>query len=1057
MTGVRESFTELNTSVRGTVRFGDGSVVAIEGRGSILFEARTGEHQRLDDVYFIPRLTANIVSLGQLDEGGCPVHIDAGVLRIWDEKRRLIVKVARSAARLYTLRLKLAKPVCLVARRSDEAWRWHERYGHLHFDTLRKLAKEGMVRGLPDIEHVEQLCDCCVAAKQKRNSFPAAAKYRAQGLLDLVHGDLCGPITPATPGGRRHFLLLVDDHSRYMWVRLLSSKDEAAQAIKDWQALVQAETGRVLKVLRTDNGGEFTSVEFGEWCAGQGLRRHFSAPYSPQQNGVVERRNQTVVAMARSLLKGREVPAVFWGEAVVTAVYLLNRAPTKSLAGRTPYEAWHGVKPSVEHLRTFGCVVHVKTVKPHLKKLEDRSKKMVLLGYEQGTKAYRVYDPAGQRVHVARDVVFDEAAHWEWGAEAGGGGNSEAEFFVTQYVVDYNEPGGGIPATPTTTLGADDAPMTTPAPTTPATPPAPAGSPVAATPAHIEFATPPPDAFDLVDADHDDDEPVRFRKLADVGVTGTPPGLADREMEGGQLMFTSAEEPTTFREAESHECWKKAMQEEINSIVENGTWTLVDLPAGTKPIGLKWVYKVKRNEQGVIVKYKARLVAKGYVQRPGIDFDEVYAPVARLESIRLLLAVAAQEGWEVHHMDVKSAFLNGDLAEEVYVAQPAGFVVKGAEHKVLKLKKALYGLRQAPRAWNVKLDGSLLSLGFQKSTAEHGVYVRGTGREKLIVGVYVDDLIITGYQGINKFKTEMKKMFKMSDLGLLSYYLGLEVKQAEEGITVVQSAYANKLVDKSGLTGCNPCASPLEPRLKLSKKSESPLVNVTEYRSMVGSLRYLVNTRPDIAYAVGFVGRFLEEPHEDHRSAVKHILRYVAGTPDHGLFYRRKEGESGNIRLVGFSDSDFAGDVDDRKSTTGVLYCLGDSPITWHSTKQKVVALSSCEAEYIAAGSGACQGVWLARLLKELTNSESVAPVLKVDNKSAIDLSKNPVHHDRSKHIEVKYHYIRECVEGGKIVLEQISTKDQLADIMTKSLGRVLFQELRDRVGVVNVKNQLQD
>jgi hypothetical protein len=321
----------------------------------------------------------------------------------------------------------------------------------------------------------------------------------------------------------------------------------------------------------------------------------------------------------------------------------------------------------------------------------------------------------------------------------------------------------------------------------------------------------------------------------------------------------------------------------------------------------------------------------------------------------------------------------------------------------------------------------------------------------------VDDLIITGYQGINKFKTEMKKMFKMSDLGLLSYYLGLEVKQTEEGITVVQSAYANKLVDKSGLTGCNPCASPLEPRLKLSKKSESPLVNVTEYRSMVGSLRYLVNTRPDIAYAVGFVGRFLEEPHEDHRSAVKHILRYVAGTPDHGLFYRRKEGESGNIRLVGFSDSDFAGDVDDRKSTTGVLYCLGDSPITWHSTKQKVVALSSCEAEYIAAGSGACQGVWLARLLKELTNSESVAPVLKVDNKSAIDLSKNPVHHDRSKHIEVKYHYIRECVEDGKIVLEQISTKDQLADIMTKSLGRVLFQELRDRVGVVNVKNQLQD
>jgi hypothetical protein len=345
-----------------------------------------------------------------------------------------------------------------------------------------------------------------------------------------------------------------------------------------------------------------------------------------------------------------------------------------------------------------------------------------------------------------------------------------------------------------------------------------------------------------------------------------------------------------------------------------------------------------------------------------------------------------------------------------------------------------------------------LSLGFQKSTAELGIYVRGVGEEKLIVGVYVDDLISTGHHGINKFKAEMKKIFKMSDLGLLSYYLGLEVKQTEEGITVEQSAYATKLVDKSGLRGCNPCASPLETRLKLSKKIDSPLVIATEYRSMVGSLRYVVNTRPDIAYALGFVGRFLEEPHEDHSAAVKHILRYVSETHDHGLIYRRKEKGGGTTQLIGFSDSDFAGDVDDWKSTTGVLFCSGQSPITWQSNKQKVVALSSCEAEYIAAGSAACQGVWLARLLKELLGSESRAPVLKVDNKSAIDLSKNPVHHDRSKHIEVKYHFIRECVEGGKIIIEQIPTKDQLADIMTKSLGRVLFQELRDRIGIVNIK-----
>ena len=306
------------------------------------------------------------------------------------------------------------------------------------------------------------------------------------------------------------------------------------------------------------------------------------------------------------------------------------------------------------------------------------------------------------------------------------------------------------------------------------------------------------------------------------------------------------------------------MEAEMQSIEENKARSLVDLPPGHKPIGLKWVFKVKRDEHGAVVKHKTRLVAKGYVQRPGIDFTEVFAPVARLESVRVLLAVAAHEGWEVHHMDVKSTFLNGELQEEVYVAQPAGFVVEGAEHKVLKLKKALYGLRQAPRAWNAKLDNTLLALGFQKSEAEHGVYIRGLGEARLIVGVYVDDLIITGRSGINKFKAEMKKMFSMSDLGLLSYYLGLEVQQTEVGIRIGQAAYAAKLVERSGLSDCNVCAVPMESRLKLSKESESPLVDAMEYRSLVGGLRYLMNTRPDITYAVNYVSRFLEKPKDDH-------------------------------------------------------------------------------------------------------------------------------------------------------------------------------------------------
>jgi len=229
-----------------------------------------------------------------------------------------------------------------------------------------------------------------------------------------VHGGICGPIEPATPGGKRYFLLLIDDMSRFMWLTLITSKDEAAAAIKKFKARAELESGRKLRALRTDRGGEFTSIEFGEFMAEHGIHRQLTAPYTPQQNGVVEHRNQTVVATARSMMKAKGVPRRFWGEAVHTAVYLLNRSPTKALNGVTPYEAWHGEQPSVHHLRTFGCIGHVKDVRPHLKKLADRSTPMVLLGYEQGSKAYRLYDPAGDRVHVSRDVVFDENASWDW-------------------------------------------------------------------------------------------------------------------------------------------------------------------------------------------------------------------------------------------------------------------------------------------------------------------------------------------------------------------------------------------------------------------------------------------------------------------------------------------------------------------------------------------------------------------------------------------------------------------------------------------------------------------
>jgi hypothetical protein len=299
-----------------------------------------------------------------------------------------------------------------------------------------------------------------------------------------------------------------------------------------------------------------------------------------------------------------------------------------------------------------------------------------------------------------------------------------------------------------------------------------------------------------------------------------------------------------------------------------------------RSIGLKWVFKLKRNEEGQVVKHKAHLVAKGYVQKEGIDFNEVFAPVARLESVRLLLAIAAHHSWEVHHMDVKSTFLNGDLKEVVYVQQRPGFINDDNPDKVLRLHKALYGLRQAPRAWNAKLDNTLLSLGFKRCASEHGMYTRGKTEQRLIVGVYVDDLIITGgnMQVLGSFKKEMCKTFKMSDLGVLSYYLGIEVLQSRDATTICQGAYAKKILDTAGLEESNPSRTPMELRLQLSKTGDTPAVDSTNYHNIIGSLCYLVNTRPDLAYLVGYVSRFMEAPREKHLAAVKRILRYLAGT-----------------------------------------------------------------------------------------------------------------------------------------------------------------------------------
>jgi hypothetical protein len=345
-------------------------------------------------------------------------------------------------------------------------------------------------------------------------------------------------------------------------------------------------------------------------------------------------------------------------------------------------------------------------------------------------------------------------------------------------------------------------------------------------------------------------------------------------------------------------------------------------------------------------------------------------------------------------------------------------------------------------------------MGFMPSPHEAAIYRWGNGEHALLVGVYVDDLVVTDAKDaeVAAFKEEMKTTFQMSELGHLSFYLGIEVHQSDSGITLRQTAYAKRIVELAGLTNCNPALTPMEESLKLSRDRMTEKVDATQYWRLVGSLRYLVHTRPDLAYSVGYVRRFLQRPTTEHEQAVKRIVHYVAGTLDHDLYYPRCPGEA---HLVGYSDSDHAGDIDTSKSISGILFFLDKCHISWQSIKQQVVAMSSCEAEYIAASTASTQLLWLATLLGDLLGRDTAAMELSVvDSQSALALAKNPVFHERSKHIQVRYHFIRDCLAEGSIKARYINTKDQLANLLTKHLGRIKFLELCSMSGMAKLSHK---
>nr|ABA93730.1 retrotransposon protein, putative, unclassified [Oryza sativa Japonica Group] len=506
--------------------------------------------------------------------------------------------------------------------------------------------------------------------------------------------------------------------------------------------------------------------------------------------------------------------------------------------------------------------------------------------------------------------------------------------------------------------------------------------------------------------------------------------------------------PKDWKCAKQDPKWKDAMKEELNALVKNKTWELVKLPPEKRAVGCKWVFTVKQTPEGKVDRYKARLVAKGYSQTYGIDYDETFAPVAKMGIVRALVSCAVNFGWPLHQLDVKNAFLHGDLHEEVYMEIPPGFGNSQTVGKVCKLKKSLYGLKQSPRAWFDRFRHAVCDMGYSQCNGDHTVFYKHRGTNITILAVYVDDIVITGddVEEIRCLKERLGKAFEVKDLGPLRYFLGIEIARSSKGIVLSQRKYVLDLLTDTGMLGCRASTTPIDRNHQLCAQSGDP-VNKEAYQRLVGRLIYLCHTRPDISYVVSVVSRYMHDPRTGHLDVVHKILRYLKGTPGKGLWFRK----NGHLNVEGYCDADWASSMDDRRSTSGYCVFVGGNLVSWRSKKQAVVARSTAEAEYRAMALSLSEMLWMRSLLTELRVLRSDTVMLHCDNKSAISIANNPVQHDRTKHVEIDRFFIKEKIDSGVLRLEYIKSCEQLADCLTKGLGPSEIQSICNKMGMIDI------
>ncbi|RVW38572.1 Retrovirus-related Pol polyprotein from transposon TNT 1-94 [Vitis vinifera] len=860
----------------------------------------------LTSVLYTPECPFNLISISKITRTlNCSITFSDKFVTLQDRSTGKTIGIGRESQGLYHLTSDSSPAVCIS---TDAPLLIHNRLGHPSLSKFQKMVPRfSTLSSLP--------CESCQLGKHTRVSFPKRLNNRAKSPFELVHTDVWGPCRTASTLGFQYFVTFIDDYSR----------------------------------------SQFTS-----FMSHHGILHQSSCAHTPQQNGVAERKNRHLVETARTLLLHSHVPFRFWGDAVLTACYLINRMPSSVLHDQIPHSLLFPDQP-LYFLppRVFGCTCFVHILTPGQDKLSAKAMKCLFLGYSRLQKGYRCYSLETHRLAHSHCLPPD--------------------VMPPRPLQVYHRRPRVVAPLPFPEAPADSLPI-------------PSASPAPALPSP-------------------NDLPIAVRK--GTRSTRNPHPiynfLSYHRLSSPYSAFVSAISsvslPKSTHEALSHPGWRQAMVDEMAALHSNGTWDLVVLPSGKSTVGCRWVYAVKVGPDGQVDRLKARLVAKGYTQVYGSDYGDTFSPVAKIASVRLLLSMAAMCSWPLYQLDIKNAFLHGDLAEEVYMEQPPGFVAQGESGLVCRLRRSLYGLKQSPRAWFSRFSSVVQEFGMLRSTADHSVFYHHNSLGQCIyLVVYVDDIVITGSD---------------QDDSSIQFWCG-----------PFQRKYALDILEETGMLDCKPVDTPMDPNVKLVPGQGEPLGDPGRYRRLVGKLNYLTITRPDISFPVSVVSQFLQSPCDSHWDAVIRILRYIKSTPGQGVLYENR----GHTQVVGYTDADWAGSPTDRRSTSGYCVFIGGNLISWKSKKQDVVARSSAEAEYRAMALATCELIWLRHLLQELRFGKDEQMKLICDNQAALHIASNPVFHERTKHIEVDCHFIREKIASGCVATSFVNSNDQLADIFTKSL-----------------------